>query len=352
MVNLGSLWQKLSKFTSKISNSSNLGLDVGTYSLKLAEISIKNNRPVLEGFSQAKVYENTIINKLIQNSEILKTVLKNQFQNFSPKTHKIFYALPHELTLFGNFNIDNPNDLHAIKKQIDDEIPYQVDDVYYSYFTFPEKNYFIVYYLVSKKDNIDLIRNILAELNYSVENINVDSILFHNFLEFLYGQEEKLIIDWGETKINLHFTNKDLPIFTRELFKLGIKQIKKEVMSELKVPLDIAEKMIHNTPDDERKSIIKKILINYIKSLVEEIQITIDLVQKKYNVNPTKFYLVGGGARIGNILKILSELLKVNFQEIKIEEKIGLSDNIDRDYLKIINTQGVLAVAAAVEPFI
>lgn len=349
MIKRGKLWQKFYKFSSDISN---LGLDVGTYAIKLAEISIKNNKPILQGFSQAKVYENTILNKLIQNSDILKTLLKNLFYNFSPMSHKIFYALPHELTLFGNFNIDNPNDLQAIKKQIDEEIPYQIDDVYFSYFTFPEKNYFIVYYLVSKKDNIEVIRNILAELNYSIENINADSILLHNFLEYFYGQEEKLIIDWSETKINLHFTNKDLPIFTRELFKLGIKEIKKEVMNELKVPLDIAEKLIQSPPDDQRKPIIKKIFIKYIKSLIDEIQISIDIVQKKYNVNPTTFYLVGGGARIPNIFKILSDFLKVNFKEIRIEEKMGISEDIDRDYLDIINTQGVLSVATAIQPFI
>lgn len=329
-----------------------LGLDVGTYSIKLAEIALIKDTPILEGFSQVKTFENTVINKIINNSELLKTNLKNLFYNFSPKSKEIFYALPYELTIFGNFPINNPEAIPEIEKGINDEIPYKIEDIYFSYFVFPEKDSFKIYYLVSKKENIDNIKAIISELTYTLENINADFIILHNFLEYLYGPEEKGIIDWGYEKVKIHFSNKDTPIFTRELFKLGLKQLRKEIANELKIPMDLAEKIAHAPPNDTMGKKVKEIYIKYIKQLVEEIKISIDIVQKKFNLNPSVFYLIGGGARLPNLYEILSRLLRIPVKSIKIEEKLRISENIDKNYLKIINTQGILAVATAIQEFI
>lgn len=329
-----------------------LGLDVGSYSIKLAEVSFAQNTPILQSFGQAKTFENTLINKIINDSSLLKTNLKNLFSNLQPYSNQIFYAIPYELTIFGNFSLTNPEAIQEIEKQINDEIPYKLEDVYYSYFIFPEKDNFKIFFLVAKKENIDKLKDILFEVNHSLININADFIILHNFIEYLYGPEEKAIIDWGKEKVKIHFTNKDTPFFTRELFKLGFKQIQNEVLNELKITGDMAEKFLHTLPEDNRGLKIKEIYIKYIKQLIEEIKISVDIVQKKFNIKPSVFYLIGGGAKIPNIHNLLSELLKVEFKEIRIEEKIKISEDIDKDYLKTINTQGVLAVATAIQEFI
>ncbi|MFN4220593.1 MAG: pilus assembly protein PilM [bacterium] len=329
-----------------------LGLDIGSYSIKLAEISYNQDIPVLQSFGQAKTFENTIINKIINDTALLKSNFQNLVNNLQPLSNMIFYALPYELTIFGNFSLPNPEALQEIEKEINNEIPYKLEDVYYSYFIFPEKDNFKVYFLVAKKDNMDRLKDILHEVNYSIVNINADFIILHNFIEYLYGPEEKAIIDWGNEKVKIHFTNKDTPFFTRELFKLGFKHIKNEIINQLKLTPDIAEKYLHKPPEDDKGLKVKEIYIKYIKQLGEEIKTSVDLVQRKFNINPSVYYLIGGGALIPGIHKLLSSLLKVEFKEIRIEEKIKISENIDPDYLKIINTKGVLAVATAMEEFI
>jgi len=336
----------------KNKGNSVIGLDLGTYSLKMVEIELKGNKPILRGFAQARTFETAIVNYLINDEALLTTNLKNLISNFKPLSNRVFLSLPFELTIYGKISISNPDTLKEIEMQINEEIPYKIEDVYYSYFIIPEKVGFTVHYLVSKKENIDKVDNILKKVNLSLENVDVDFVNIHNFLEFLYGAENKAVIDLGMEKAKIHFSNKDVPLYTRELFNLGIKQIKQKIVKELKVTTDMAERFLHNPPKDSRREKIREIYKEFIKNLVDEINFGIELVRSKYNFEPDVIYLIGGGARIPEINKILSSLLNLEVKEIDIKDKITISEHIDPKYLKTICTQGALALATGIKEFI
>ncbi len=345
----------LKYFLSKLAQSprvSHLGLDLGSYSLKVAEVSLKGDRPLLKGFSQAKTFDTAIVNNIVNDQVLLTSNLKNLFSNLNPATHSVFLSLPFEVTIFGKFSVSNPEAFKEIEKQINDEIPYRVEDVYYSYFIMPEKNGYEVYYLVAKKDNIEKIMNVLSTLGYSLENVDADFINVHNFLEYLYGPENKAVLDLGNEKVKIHFSNKEVPLYTRELFNLGFKTIKAQIMKELKITSDMAERFLFNPPSDARGMKIKEIYINYFKTLIEEINLGIEIVKSKYHFSPEVLYLVGGGAKIPDIHSLLSNLLKVEVRKIDIKNKIDISENIDPKYLNTILTQGIFALAAAIKDFI
>lgn len=346
------LFKKISEAITTLRPAYLLGFDIGTHSIKLAEVYKKKDEIILNGFSQVKTFENTIINQIVNDEQLLTTNIKNLLANFNPQSNRAYLSLPYEIIIYGKFTINNPESAQVIEKQINDEIPYKIEDVYFSYFIMPEKGSYTVYYLVSKKDNIEKIKNIFLNLNIKLENIDADFINLHNFLEFLYGPENKVIIDWGNEKIKLYFSNKEVPVYTRELFNLGFKQLKSEIQKEFKVTYDMAERYIHSPPSDNRRKIIKDLFKEYIKRLVDEIKFGIEIARSKYNLNPEIFYIIGGGARLPGIHRILSELLKIEVREIKIEQKIKLSENIDPQYLEVLNTQGLLSIATAVKEFI
>lgn len=345
-------WEKISETITSHKPVFLLGFDIGTYSIKLAEVFQKKDEIILNGFSQIKTFENTIINYIVNDEQLLTTNIKNLLANFNPQSNRAYLSLPYEIIIYGKFTINNPESAQVIEKQINDEIPYKIEDVYFSYFIMPEKGSYTVYYLVSKKDNIEKIKNVFLNLNIKLENIDADFINLHNFLEFLYGPENKVVIDWGNEKIKLYFSNKEVPVYTRELFNLGFKHLKSEIQKEFKVTYDMAERYIHSPPSDNRRKIIKDFFKEYIKKLVDEIKFGMEIARSKYNLNPEIFYIIGGGARLPGIHRILSELLKIEVREIKIEQKIKINENIDPQYLEVLNTQGVLSIATAVKEFI
>ncbi|MCS7199141.1 MAG: pilus assembly protein PilM [Caldimicrobium sp.] len=344
--------ETISKIFHNLRSISYLGWDLGTYSLKVAEVTSYENKILLKGFAQAKTFENTIINQIITDEQHLKANLKNLLLNFHPETTNAHLSIPYEITIYGKFSIPHLTSNEMIEKQINDEIPYKLEDVYYSYFIIPEQAMYKVYYLVSKKENIEKIKNVFLDLNIKLLSIDADFVTLHNFLEFLYGPEDRVIIDWGNEKVKLYFSNKETPIYIRELFNLGFKDFKKNLQRDLKLTSDTIDKYIHSPPEDQTRNKIKDAYKEYIKKITEEIKYGIEIVRSKYDLNPKVFYLIGGGAKIPNIHKIFSELLKSEVNEIRIENKLKISEHIDKNYLRDINSQGVLAIATAVKEFI
>jgi len=337
---------------SKLRGQTYLGVDLGSYALKVAEISVEGDQPILKGFTQARTFENTLVNHMVNDPALLISNLKNLFSNLNPPPSPIFLSLPYELTIFGKFSITDPQAITEIEKQINDEIPYKLEDVYYSYFIMPEKEKFDLYYLVTKRDNLEKLKQVFLDLGFSLENVDADFINMHNFLEYLYGPENKAVIDLGEAKIKIHFANKEVPFYTRELFNLGFKNLKAQIMKEFKITADRAERDLHLPPSNSKGNKIKEMYVEYIKTLVNEINFGIEITRSKYNFSPEVIYLIGGGAKIPGIHSLLRELIGIEVREIDVRERIRIDKNIEPSYLKTITTQGALALASAIKEFI
>ena len=208
-----------------------------------------------------------------------------------------------------------------------------------------KENFYQIFYLVAKKDIIEQYRALLKELDYQINNIDADFINLHNLIEFLYGKKSKVIIDWGYSKIKVLFCDTEFPIYSRELSNLGLKNLEKNIIKELRIDPDTAESLMVNPDRGGQYSDLKKIYINYIKETLDEIDYTIKFVTDKFKISIETIFLVGGGARIPNICEIVKDVLKIETEVLKIENKIKISDNIDPEYMKIINTQGAIAIA-------
>lgn len=329
-----------------------LAFDFGSYSIKVAEFKIVKGEPILTGFVQGRTFENVLFNGIINDEKLLATNVKNILWNLSSVFDSVVLALPYELIIYGKIVTKEIENEDNIRDRINEEIPYKIEDVYYSYYTIPSQNGYEVYFIVVKKDVIDKYKDFFKSNGYKLENIDADFINLHNYSEFLYGESNRLIIDWGYSKIKLLFSTKHVPIYGRELFSLGLKALKQRIVKELKILPEVAEKIMVNFKNEERKEEIKKIYKEYIKEVLKEIKYSIDIISQKFNINIEVIYIVGGGARIPNIKEILKDYFDIETKNLRIEDKFKVSKDIDPDYLDIINTQGANAIAIGVKDFI
>ncbi len=330
-----------------------LAVDFGSYSLKLAEFQIINNEPVLTGFVQARTYENALINGIINDEKLLRTNFKNLADNLSSPSKKIYLTLPYELVIMGSFKGHGELlEESKIKQKINDEIPYKIEDVYYSYYILPESEAYQIYYLVAKKNVIDKYIEFFNSLGYEVLNIDVDFANLHNLVEHLYGEGPKLIIDWGFSKIKLFFSDKTAPVYGRELFLLGLKTLKDKLKNKLSIFSEYAEKLMVNPLAGDRKEETKKIFKEYLEEVMKELEYGLDIAFRKYNLEVHDIFLVGGGARIPGIKELLAQKFDKEVKTIDIRRKIKIDESIHPDYFDIINTQGAVAVGIGIKDFI
>ena len=328
-----------------------LGVDLGSYSIKIAEVGERRGKVELKSFGQTRTFENTLIKHEIVNKNLLATNIRNLVDNLKPTTINAIYSLPSLLTFYDNFTLTEIPDHETLIKKIADECPYHFDEISYSYYILPVESKFVVFYLYVKKEILNKFVELFSFLNLNLINVGSDFVVIHNFLEHLYGEHAKLVADLGYYDVRLIITNKEVPIATYHLSNLGIRRLEQEISKVFKVDKYQALKIIHN-PKLSEIQIAKPLFVKYLEKLSEEILIKLDAVKNKYGIIPEVLYLIGGGARIPNISQILSQALEIPYQKIEIQQKIKINDNIHPDYLEIINTQGVLALATAVEEFL
>ncbi|WP_038055319.1 pilus assembly protein PilM [Thermodesulfobacterium hydrogeniphilum] len=344
----------LTKLKTKIKGAKKgiLGINFGNFSIKIAEIKVIKDKPVLTGFIQGRSFENVILNGIINDMPLLVTNMKNILENLQSHIKNVNISLPYELIIFDFFKMKSLPQIEEIKDKINEEIPYKIEDVYYSYYILPEEDTYKIFYLVAKKDIIDQYVDLINKLDLKINNIDGDFINLHNLIEFLYGNKSKLIIDWGYSKIKLLISNNQHPIYSRELFNLGIKKLEQKIIKKLRVSPEVAEKLLIDPKKSDQFNLLKKEYINYIKEIKEEIEYSLEFVKERFRVSIETIFLVGGGARIPDIDNTMTNLLNIKTQKIKIEDKIDIDSNIDPEYLEIINSQGAIAVATAIRDFI
>lgn len=336
---------------SKLGKKGRLAFDLGSYSIKIAEIQIIKNEPVLTNFIQGRTYKNVIINGIINDFQYLVSNIKNILDTFGSNTRIANISLPYDLVILDSFKSPHIPNEEEIKTKINDEIPYKIEDVYYSYYIIPHKDFYQTFYLVAKKEIVEQYEALIRTLEYQANNIDADFLNLHNITEAIYGEKSKLIVDWGDSKIKLLFCGKESPVYSRELFNLGFKNLRKEIIKKLKVDSDTSEFLIVN-PEKNDYPEVKEIYRDYIKEIIDELETTIKFVTGKFNLSIENIFLVGGGARIPNICDIFNNYFKINTQLIELEKIIKFSDKFDPDYIKVVNTQGAIAVATAIRDFI
>ncbi len=329
-----------------------IGINFGNFSIKIAEIRLIKNKPVLTGFVQGRTFENVILNGIINDMSMLVTNVKNILENMGHHARNINISLPYELIIFDFFKMKSIPKNEDIKNKINEEIPYKVEDVYYSYYILPEENFYKVFYIVAKKEIIDQYIKLIDKLNFKINNIDGDFINLYNMIEYIYGPKSKLIIDWGYSKIKILVSDNQHPVYSRELFNLGIKNLEQRIINDLNVYPEMAEALVIDPKKSEQFNQLKEKYIEYIKEIVEEIEYSLEFVKERFGVSVENIFLTGGGARIPDIENIMTELLKIETKKINIEEKIEVDSNIDPEYLEVINSQGAIAVATAVRDFI
>ncbi len=336
---------------SKFGKKGALAFDLGSYSIKIAEVQIVKKEPVITNFAQGRTYKNVIINGIINDFQYLVTNIKNIMDVFKESVNAVNLSLPYELVIFDHFESQQIPDEEEIKNKINEEIPYKIEDVYYSYYIIPKKDSYQIFYLVAKKDVIDQYEKLVKELNYQPNNIDADFINLHNLTESLYGEKSKIIIDWGDNKIKLLFCEKEYPVYSREFFNIGLKNLRKLFIDELKLDADTADTLVVN-PEKGGYERAKEIYKRYIEEVIGELETTLEFVTQKFNFTPENMFLVGGGARIPNICEIFSDRLRIETKLLELENKIRFADNFDPNYIKVVNTQGAIAVATALRDFI
>jgi type IV pilus assembly protein PilM len=336
-----------------------VGLDIGSSSIKLAEVISNPKGHYLNSFSEIPLPKGVIVDGILADAVTLSAKIKEIFKISKCGRKGIVTSLAGNSVIIKKVTLEQMNE-EELRDLIRDEagkyLPFEsMDDVNYDFQILGENNYnpnqMDIIIVAAKKEIINSYLEAATAAGQNVEIIDVAPFV----LETLYGanyefdnEDIVVLINIGASTTGINVVKGGMSVFTRD-FALAGNSITESLQEKHKVSFEEAEILkIEGLPNgSEGENLdLKNSILELAQPICMEIERSIDYFRSTFGGEDIKkVLLAGGSAKIYNLTKHLSEMLNVKTEIIDPFLKINYNKkNIDPKNLDNINPVAATAI--------
>lgn len=276
-----------------------MGLDIGTSSIKFAQLKKRGRLTKLIGYGRVAIPENIIIEGIISEPEKVAALLKKTFDSppWGKITAKRIYASLPESKLFTRIidlpKLDAKDVNEAVKYEIDQTIPMPSDDLYIDWQIIGEsKNKVTVFLSAAPKSIVNSYVQLFNLLGMEPMALELSlAAIARSMVSNKEKVEPVIILDLGDQASNMAIFDSNLRVTGS--YPIGGATMKKRLVDELKFDEKTAAAEVRKGISGKTKA--SKIVEDEMDKLVAEFKKMIEYYkEKKPNVNVTKVLLCGG----------------------------------------------------------
>jgi type IV pilus assembly protein PilM len=335
-----------------------IGLDIGSGSIKAAEIVETKRGGTLKNFGIIDIAHGAIEEGTINNPETVAESLQQLFKSSGFNENNVAVSIGGYSVIVKKIVVQTMAEeklQETIHFEAEQYIPFDISDVNLDFQILGESesnpNQMNVFLVAAKKEMLDDYINLmnLAGLNPCI--IDVESFALQNSFEASYDAQNQdvALIDIGASKTSLNILKNAASVFMRDV-SLGCGQINQKIMSLIECSFEEAEQLKYgNTPDKLSPDDLKGIVSSVVADWCTEIRRALDFFYSTYPDDQIKrIILSGGGANIAEFRKLLAteastEVEIINpFQNFHIENK-----KLDDAFIKQVAPQAAICMGLA-----
>jgi len=339
-----------------------IGLDIGSYSVKLTNIKEKGGKFSLVNFGVLDISEEPVdsLDPSQKNALILESI-KKLFNETNVKTKEVGISLSGEQVIIRYIKLPfmSKEELKGvIKYEAEQYIPFNINQVVIDFSILGEvteegQKKIEVLLIAVKEEVVNQYIALLQSIGLDVGLIDVDCFAIQNSFEINYGKKEGetiALLNFGAKYTNLNILEDGITRFSRDIPIGGI-NLTRDIQREFNISFSEAEKLkreegsiiiesedvvLTRIPTKEDKSIrIFSSISPTLSKLMLEVRRAFDFYEstsKKRSIS--KILLSGGSSKLKNIDKFISERLRVPvemhnpFTNIEIEDITSLDEKI------------------------
>jgi type IV pilus assembly protein PilM len=336
-----------------------VGLDIGSSSIKLAEVISNSKGHYLNCFSEILLPKGVIVDGILADAVTLSAKIKEIFKLSKCGRKGIVTSLAGNSVIIKKVTLEQMNE-DELRDLIRDEagkyLPFEnMDDVNYDFQILGENNYnpnqMDIIIVAAKKEIVSSYMEAATAAGQNVEIIDVAPFV----LETLYGanyefdnEDIVVLINIGASTTGINVVKGGMSVFTRD-FALAGNSITESLQEKHKVTFEEAEILkIEGLPNgSEGENLdLKNSILELAQPICMEIERSIDYFRSTFGGEDIKqVLLAGGSAKIYNLAKHLSEMLNVKTEIIDPFLKINYNKkNIDTKNIENIKPVAATAI--------
>ena len=334
-----------------------VGLDIGSSSIKLAEVISNSKGHYLNRFCEVPLPKGVIIDGILADASIMSLKIKEIFKLARCGRKGIVTSLAGNSVIIKKVTLEKMNETELrdlIRDEAGKYLPFEnMDDVNYDFQILGENNYnpnqMDIVIVAAKKE---IVNSYLDAVTVSGQNVDILDVAPF-VLETLYGinyefdnEEIVVLINIGANTTGINVVKGGVSVFTRD-FALAGNSITEAIQEKNKVTFEEAEKLkVGGLPEGSEGDNLdlKNNILQFAQPICMEIERSIDYFRSTFGGEDIKqILLAGGSARIPNLAKHLSEMLNVKTEVMDPFLKI----NYNKRNIDIKNLENIKPVAAA-----
>ncbi|HUU29916.1 MAG TPA: type IV pilus assembly protein PilM [archaeon] len=312
-----------------------VGLDLGSYSIKIAEIDHSGKSPTLVNYGITELVPGAIKEGHVVERAAVVEAIGVLFDTCQVVSRQINVALSGADVIIKTIQIDRMN-LSELQKVINWEaeqhVPFPLNEISFDFQVLdpesdaPQMNVLLV---ASKRDLIDEKLALFEEAGCEVVLMDVDTFALTNALETNYEAPEDncyCIVHFGNESTHLGLVKKGLSLLTRNL-PVGGQNLLTTIQGQLGISEDEAYMALLGTPEEEESQNPAPDITPFLGSLLDDVAIGVNraaafLESTEESGNIEKIYLSGGCTSIPKM-------------DRHFEEKVGIPTLIANPLTKV-----------------
>lgn len=317
-----------------------IGVDISSTSVKLLELSVKNDRYWVESYALVPLSEGSMVEKNILNPEAVGDALERAFNLANTPTTAAALAIPTSMVISKTIEMDADmtDDEREVQIRMDAEqyIPFPLDEVSLDFEVLPDRlanpNRVNVLLVATRLENVESRCEAIELAGLTPKVADVESFAIENafkvFADTLpMGVNTIGVLDIGHTMTTLSVLKDNKIIYTREQV-FGGKQLTQEVQNRYGLSFEEAgrAKKSRTLPDDYDVEVLEPFLEAVVQQAARSLQFFFSSSQ--FN-EIDHILLAGGNANIPGLAKLLQQKLGYRVTIANPFLQMGFSSKID-----------------------
>jgi type IV pilus assembly protein PilM len=335
-----------------------VGLDIGSRTLKLAEIIDSKAGSTLKNFSTIDIEPGLIEEGSVRNPEAVSRYIRELFKSTKLKDKNVAISIGGYSVIVKKINVQTmtEDELHeTIHFEAEQYIPFDISEVNLDFQILGESehnpNQMNVLLVAAKKEMISEYINLMKMAKLHPRIIDVDAFALQNIFNLNYSLEDENIalIDIGASKTSLNILKNNVSEFMRDV-SLGCEQINDKIASTVGCTIEETEAIKFGEESDLISAQdLKEIVESVVTDWCIEIKRALDFFYSTYPEEQIgRIVLSGGGANIKKFLELLAAETSAEVEVINPFQNFIIDSNrFDSSYLERIAPQAAICMGLA-----
>lgn len=325
---------------------SNIGLDLGSHSIKCVELDIVNKNPTIINFS---VFESDKL-KLDFNSEdsinLYISKIKEFFNETDFKSKEVHLSLPDTDVFVSVQSLPKMNVSEIrnyISLQASDIFPENISNLTFDFKIIEQNSKLEVLVVGAKKDRVEKYINLIKRCDLTPKLIEAKSISLSRLIDTKENKKAVIILDFGFNASTLQISFQQNPRFIKTI-AIGSMSFNKALVQNLSLSLIQADEykksygMLLEAGEGRVYEYMKPLVDSFILDIKRSI---VYFTEKNKGLEIDQVYLSGGLALMPGISEYMEKNLNYKVTVYDIFSKIRVSSDL-RKYERALSAIGPL----------